>query len=324
MATATSSTTLQRPDLGLAFEEFSLDAQEAGLIALRVLPPFQAGRQAGNFSIVPVEELLRDTDTARAMGAAYARDETRFETINYATTEQGSEEPLDDREREIYGHYLEIEAVVARRARMKILRKLERDAADTLFNTTNITSTADVTHEWDDETNAVPIGDVDAAKDTFRGNCGRYPNALICNAKVRKNLAIVDEVQDLIKYSGIDDPKPENISDRAIAAAIGIPRLIVSGDAVMKNTANEGQSATLADIWSDEYALLALVAMSNDLRETTLGRVMHWAEDGSSLAVTTETYREERIRSDVYRARMDYQIKIIYAACGHLIGNVTT
>lgn len=319
-----NATTLQRPDLGIAFEEFSLDAHEAGMIAPLVAPPFQAARSAGNFTVLPIEEALRDIDTDRAHGGKYAEDTVNWESTTYSTSEQGTVAYLDDREREIYSHYLEIEAVVARRARSKILRKLEIDAAAQFFSTSVITSTADVTHEWDDESNATPVGDVDSAKDTFRGNCGRYPNALIMNAKVRKNLAIVDEIQELIKYSGVDDPKPENIADRALAAALGVPRLIVAGDATMKLSSDEGQTPTLADIWSDEYALLATVAMTSDLQESCLGRIFHWAGDGSSLAVTTEQYRVEDRRSDAFRARMDYQVKVIYANCGHLIGNVTT
>ena len=68
-----ASTTFARPDLGASFEAFDLVAERAGLIGARVLPVFESAIGQGNFSKVPVEQLLQEKSLKRTPGAGYAR-----------------------------------------------------------------------------------------------------------------------------------------------------------------------------------------------------------------------------------------------------------
>ena len=100
-------------------------------------------------------------------------------------------------------------------------------------------------------------------------------------------------------------------------------RQVLIGDA-QKQNAKEGQASSLTDVWSNEYAAVCKVAQTNDIREVCVSRTFHWASDGSQIGGVMESYRDETVRSDIIRARMDTQEKIIYTPALQLLDNITT
>ncbi len=102
-----------------------------------------------------------------------------------------------------------------------------------------------------------------------------------------------------------------------IASAFDVENVLVSGTA--KNSAKEGQTATIASTWTDSKVLVARIATTNDLKEPCLGRTFHWAEDGSQPLGMIESYRDETVRSDIIRVRHEVAEKVIYPAAGYII-----
>lgn len=325
MPAPSSSLSTLRPDLGASFQEWSLAMSEAGFISHRVLPVFEAMKQSGPFGRIPIEQLLQTRDTKRAPGSGYARGNWTFTPDSYATDEHGWEEPVDDRERDMYREYFEAEQVAAMRAFLMVLTNAEKRAADLIFNSTTWTGsslTTAVTNEWDDSANATPIVDVEAAVQTVWDNSGLWPNALVINRKVFRNLRNCAEIIDRSKSQGFMDVRAGEINEAQLAQVFDLDHIIVAGSP--ENTANEGQSASLSPIWSNEYAMVCRIAISNDIREPCIGRTFHWGEDGSDIGGTVETYRDEPKRSDIVRVRHDVDEKVLYTEAGHLLSNITT
>ena len=106
-----------------------------------------------------------------------------------------------------------------------------------------------------------------------------------------------------------------------LAQVFDLDFIIVAGSS--KNSAKEGQSATPAQIWSNEYAMLCKIATGGDMREPCIGRTFHWADDGSSIGGTVESYRDEKVRGDVIRVRHDVDEIVLYPEAGHLLSNIT-
>lgn len=318
MPAPTTPSSFQRPDLGQSFEEFDLAAAMQGFIGLQVLPTFSAQRQTANFSKVKVAALLAERDTTRASGGGYSRQEYEFEQDSYACVEHGAEEILDDRERAIYSYTIDFERINAMRAVDAVIRNQERRIANAVFNATTFTAHP-VTTEWSSPSGSTPVDDVMAAINAFKLQSGMMPNALIFNDQVMRNLQRCDQIIDQVKYSGIDDPK--KITRQMLAALFNVDQIIVPN--TMRNTANQGQAAAFGNIWSSEYVMLARVATSQDLREPCLGRTFHFTGDGSSEGGTIEQYRDEKVRSDIMRCRVDVHEKIIYTAMGYLMSNIT-
>ena len=317
----TAALTTLRPDLGGSFLEFDLAMQASGFIATQALPVITSAKQTGPFGKIPIEQLLQSPDTARAPGSGYNRGHFTFSTDTFATEEHGWEEPVDDREAEMYSDYFDAEQIATSRAMGFVLRAAEERAASLLFNSTTWSPTA-ITHEWNDYTNATPVVDVEASVQRVYAASGLWPDTLIITRKVFRNLRLCDEVRSRISSSGAGSPaRARDITVDMLSAVFDLPKILVGGGT--KNTANPGAAATLDGIWDDEYAMVCKTADSNDIREPCVGRMIHWQEDGSQVDGRVETYRDETIRSDVVRVRHDVDEKVLYTEAADLLSNVT-
>lgn len=321
MPSPTSALSTLRPDLA-TFMEFDAAMDRMGFIGHRVLPVLEVAKQAGTFGKIPIEQLLANRDTLRAPGAGYSRGNWTFTQDSYACQEHGAEEPIDDREAKMYADYFSAEQISAQRAFDVVLRNMEKRIAALVFNTGTWTPTT-VTNEWDDAANATPIDDVEAAVRAVWLASGIWPDSLIINRLVFRNLRKCSQVIDRIASAGAGAPtKASDITADMLARVFDLRQVLVAGST--KNTAAEGQAASLSPIWSSEYAMVAKVAESQDMREPCVGRTLHWGEDGSQIGGTVETYRDEKIRGDVVRVRNDVDEKITYVEAAHLLDNITT
>ena len=325
MASPTTALTTLRPDLA-SFLEYDLESDRLGYVASKVFPVIDVASQAGVYGILPVEELLEQRNTKRAPGAGYARGNFNFTTATYACEEHGAEEPVDDRQSKMYREYFDYELVATKRAFSSVLRNAEQRVADALFNATTWSGgsfTLGITDEWDDITNAIPITNVDTGVKKIYDNSGLWANALIINQKVFRNLRRCNQVIDAIESGGAGDrSKQSDITADMLAQVFGLDYVIVAG--ASRNGAKEGQTATPSQIWSDEYAMICRIATSNDMAEPCIGRIFHWAEDGSSVGGTVETYRDEIVRGNVVRVRHDVDEVVLYKEAGFLLSNITT
>jgi hypothetical protein len=308
-------------------EEFSLEADRNGFIGYQAYPVFEAAKSSGSFGIIPVEQLLHDADFhARAPGSGYARGSYKFEPASYTTLEYGWEEPVDEDEAEMYAEYFDAEMVATQRARDVVLRNAEKRIAAAVFNATTFAAyTTGVTNEWDTNhtTNAVPIDDVEAACQAVWSQCGLWPNAIIMNRHVFRNLRNLDQILERISASGAGDKiRAEDVTAQQLSAVFDLPHVLVAGGA--KSTAKEGQTIAFDDIWSSEYAMVCRIAESNDIREPCIGRTFHWSATGSEIGGHIESYEEAQTRSTIIRCRHRVGEKGLYVQAGHLLSNVTT
>jgi hypothetical protein len=282
--------------------------------------------QASPFGKIPLEQLLQSPDTTRAPGSGYNRGKFTFTTDSYACVEHGWEEPIDDREAEMYAAYFDAEQVSAMRAMDFVLRAQEIRVAALLHNTTTYTGaalTTAITNEWDDFVNATPIDDVEAAVRKVYTGTGLWPNALQVNKKQFRNLRQCDQIIERIASFGAGAPvKAADITAAQLAAVFDLEDVLIGSGS--KNTALEGQTAVPGQIWSDEYAMVMRVCRTNDIREPGLGRTFHWGQDGSQIGGAVETYRNESVRSEMARVRHDTHEKLLYVEAAHLLSNVTT
>jgi hypothetical protein len=316
-----------RPDLGGSMMEFDLEADRAGFIAHRVLPVLDVDLAGDTIPKIKLESLLQNRDTSRKPGTGYNRGDWEFDKDSYSTEEQGAEEPVDENTKRKYRHLFDAEMVCTNRAVDAVMRNAEKRVADLVFNATTWTGaalTTAVTKEWSKSnlTTATPIADVNAARNKVWEGTGLWPNALILNKRVFNNLRTLDEIKEAIQSAGSGYPtRARDITAQQLAEVFDLDYILVAGGA--KNTANEAQARSIASIWSDEYAMVTRICTTNDIQEPGLGRTFHWIEDGSEIDGLVEMYWEERVRSDIVRARHQVHEKLLYAACGHLLSNIT-
>lgn len=320
MPRPTSGTTIQRPDLGAIAFEYMLEASRRGFIGLEILPLFDVMEQSADYPFIPIEAMLKLQDTKRAARGNYNRSDYEFETKTYACKEHGWEEPVDDKEAELYRRFFDAEEIAVLRATDIILRNHEKRVADKVFNSSNITNGASVTNEWDDATNATPRSDVFGGRNALRLATGVVVDSMAISATVLNNLLLTAEVREALKYTNPLEMGSMEQQVAQLSQYFGLTLLV--GGAQYDSTA-KGQSFTLAELWDDEYCLLFKMARSMDLKDPALGRTFLWTADSPDI-LTTEQYREEQTRSNVYRARHNVDERLTAAGAGYLLENITS
>lgn len=324
MASPSSSLATLRPDLA-SMIEFDLAMDQNDFIGLKVAPVIEVAKASGNFGKIPLEELLKAQDVARAPGSGYGRDKFTFEPMTYTTTEKGFEQPIDDNERAMHADYFDVEVLATLRAYDAVLRAHEKLVADTIFNTSTWTGSSLATAvgtPWSTHASATPIDDVEAAVLKVYSNSGRWPNSLVLTRKAFRHLRLCSQVTDRIASSGAgSSTRMADITIDHLRMVFDIPNIYVAGGS--RNSANEGQSATLTGMWDDTKAMVGYIDQSNDVRRPTIARTFHWSEDGSQIGGAVESYRDETVRSDIVRVRHQVGIKVMYTEMGHLLTSVT-
>lgn len=315
-----SVSTIIRPDLGAVAYEYLMDAPAQGFIGMAILPIFETVLQSAQYPIIPLEAILKTKDTTRAARSNYQRDDYEFEMGNYACRDRGFEEALDDTERKMYANLFDAEEVATQRATNRVLRAQEKRIAAMLFNTSNLSHT-NVSVEWSTAASATPLADITIGKKAMRAASGLLPNVVAMGWSVFVNALNTAELKDAFKYTSPIELGGYEAQRRALAQYFGIGEVHVGG--AVKDTAGKGKATTIADIWDDEYILLARTPeMPQDLKEPSLGRTFLWIED-SPESLVVESYREEKIRSDVFRVRHNVDECFVFKGAGYLLGNIT-
>jgi hypothetical protein len=321
MPSPSSSLATLRPDLADSLMEFDLAMNMQGFVGTRIMPIFEVATAANIFGKIPIEQLLQRRETRRAPGSGYSRGKFKFTNDSYATQENGAEEPIDDREAELYINFFDAEVVATLRAYSSVLMNQEVRIASLLFNPSTYTvgngMYADVT-DWTNATSATPIDDVKNRGQAMWNKVGMYPNAMVLNRQRWRDLIRCAQVIDAIEASGAGSPaKMRDVTTQMVAATMDLDDIIIADAAI--NNAAENQDASLSQIWSGSYASLVRVCTSQDIKEPGFGRTFHWSADGSSPGGTVETYRDETVRSDIARVRHDTHEKVLYTECAQLM-----
>jgi len=317
MPTQSGSYATPRLDLGAAFQEFDLTANN--FIAALALPQIRVPRKEAKFVKLRREGVLARADLKRAARSAYNRDEYSVEDDSYACEEYGHEQPLDDSERAFYANDFDAEFYASQVAARRLLTDYEVRAATAIFNTSTWTGsslTTAVGTEWS-TASADAKSDILAAKEKVRRLTGVDPDTMIISKVVYNNLLKNDDLNEAVKY--IQLGTVSNVA-KAMADFFGLRQVLIG--AGVYNSAKEGQDATITDIWDDEYAMICKLPEGDAITAPGIGRTFLWRDDSPN-DLNVEEYREEQTRSTIYRVRHTVDEKIIDAAFGHLLSNIT-
>lgn len=308
-----------RPDLSQSFMQFDMQLAREGFVAEEVAPVIDVQEAYGNVGIIPVDQLLQTPDTLRGVRGAYNRGNFTFKPDTYHTVEHGFEEPVDEKEAIMYANYFRAEVLAAMRVYRFLKQDLEIQAAAMFNSETNFTQHAAATAKFNVYATATPLADFEAQIQAVYAASGVWPNAAIIPRQAFRHMVKCDEVTALVKYSGLQDPTAKGLTTAAIAEALNLEKVIVPGQA--QNTADEGQAVAISSIWDKTKCWVGRICDPNseDYREVTAARIVHWGGDGSSMDVTMESYPEMQTRAEIIRGRQQYQVKLMYAAVGAIL-----
>jgi hypothetical protein len=289
---------------------------EDGFVGQRIAPLFLTAEQAANYYVFDKDNALQIPRLGvRAPGTSYPRTSMKLSQDSYGCINRGLEIPVDDEERAKYRSAFDADSAAIRRIRniirvnheVRIKEKIEASAA----------GTSSPSVKWDAYTNAAsdPIGDVQAAKDAIFEGCGMDPNLMTLPRAVFNKLKEHPQILDKVKYS------QRGVITREILEEIFGIRIAVAQ--ATENSAADGQTITPEVIWG-EVVVLAVVNPTQDLQAPNFLRTFVWTGQTGPDGVTVETYREDKIQSDVHRGKQHTDEKITGVELGYYFTNTLT
>ncbi len=310
------TTAIVRSDLGTIAWEYMIDAAGFGFIGLELLPIFGTKKQAGEYPVLNIETFLKLQKTQRAPRGSYNRSDYQFGKGNYSCQEFGWEELLDDSEKSLYGQVeFDAESIAVMRATDILMRGQEARVAG-IVQDLAVFDDAAVNVIWTTAASATPRSDIMTAKTFMRDTYGIIPNVITMSEAALSALLFTTEITDALKYTNPIEIGGRAAQLRVLEMYFGIDRILIHGS--QKDTAAKGQANSLADIWDKTKVGLYKVSSAKDLKEPSLGRTFLWDEDSPENLVT-EQYREEQVRSDVFRVRHNVGEKLTFTGAGYIL-----
>lgn len=180
--------------------------------------------------------------------------------------------------------------------------------------------TANVTDEWNDRTSGIPADDIETAINAVRASSGLVPNVMLMDFAPWQALASHPQILDRIVAGG-NNTEPAMASPEAIAKIFKLDKVIVVD--TMKNTAMEGQTASLSTIWGDEvYVLHQQEQLIEDLPSFMFRFV--WDAPTSVDGWEVTTWTDDDTKSDYYRIERYSVQKVIAQNLIYKIGETLT
>jgi hypothetical protein len=303
-----------RADLGIAFHEYS--PSRVRLIADLVLPKRGVKKKAATLSVIQRKNLTLP-ETKRADGSTFNRVALYAKDMSYSCENHGLEGPLTDGARENYADDFDAEVETVNGVKFKMALARENRVKDLIFDTTTWTGadlyTDNSSYPWDTTTTDI-ISQVLDAKENVRLNTGVPADSMVIGEAALQNLLKNDDI--IARFPGAN-LITEAMIRANLSAIFGLQQLLVGQAAY--NSADEGQDASMSDMWGDDYALVAALGREGmPLSEAQLGRTILWTPYTADLDIVEE-YREQQTKSDIFQIEQCVDEKIFDEYFGHLM-----
>lgn len=325
MANPVSQLRTLRPDLS-TFEQLDREMQLRGYIGTRILPAYNVSAAYGTFGVITLKSLLANANanTKRTSTGGYNRGDYEFEDRSYQTKENGWEEPIDERESNLYANYFDMEQMATHRAWEHVLASLENRIQNAVLAATIAAGrTAGVTASWRDYVDADPITDVANAQEAIWARTGVWPTTMAISRRLWRHLRRSERLKDELRSEGAGrSTEQKRITLEMVADVLDLEEIIIANG--IKNTANPAGNATIASSFPDDQVLLTKTAKTQDFKEPCIGRTFHWGGDGSQLGDgqmigVVEQYEEPQTRKQIVRARHETAEFILYGEMAQVL-----
>lgn len=312
----TSTTAIPRDDLSGAMPAFG--QRREFFIARQLMGVIRASEKSGDYSTLGAGVFTQAPDARRNADGTFNRIGFAVDGDTFNCEQYGLEGVVDSSRQSLYASRFDLEMVTAEALLAAMDINLERRVVAGIVASYALSGTTgtSLTHEWDDTTNSTPLDDVLDAKRAVREKCGLEPDTLVITPYIKDALSLHPDVIDRIKYI---NPAVNVASLQAndLAQFFGVRRVLVPLS--MYNTADKGQTASLATAWDDDWVFLAVTSQAASVEIPRVGSIVAWEGGGGDL--TIEEYRDEPRDANVLRVKQALDEKFHSTAYGYRIGN---
>lgn len=314
----TSGATI-RQDLNIKVEEAA--AADKFFIAESVMPPMPVEAKSGTYPKLKLAEaeLLTAASAVRSRGGEYSKISRSWDTDTYDCVDRGLEEPVDDTDARDLARFFNVEAAAARLTLRNVRLAKELRVAQATMNTSNYGAATNSAVAYT-EANIATINfarDIGAAVERVNDN-GHEANTIVLSSTVLERLKRSTLLQNFVRGSIVGQTQTP-INAQSIAQAFadyGITQVLVGRGRY--NSAKKGATYTASSIWGTSHVWVGFVnPNASNPMDGGAGFEFYWNAEGG--LYVTETYREEKKRSNMVRVRQNTTEKVTDATAGTLI-----
>jgi hypothetical protein len=255
----------------------SIGFKPMGFIADQVFPVVSVGKQSDLFVTYPKDHWFRQSTTLRAPGTrgrrgGYTVGSGTYLCQNYDFGTQVWDETVANEDTPLSAMTTGVEYVRTQLALDKEVRVQAVVDAGVGASATLTGASA-----WSDFDNSEPLTDIRTARQTIRSSTGLRPNTAIIGQKAWD---VIRDHPDFVRRAFPGAGLGGTLTQDLFASVIlNVDRVLI-GETI-KNTAEEGATATFTDVWSTNL-YLAYVAPSPGLMAPSFGYAFQWNMHGSS------------------------------------------
>lgn len=314
----TSGATI-RADLNIKVEEAA--AADKFFIGHLVMPEMGVDAKAGTYPKIQLAagELLSAGSTVRNRDGSYGEVSRNWTTDTYDCIDRGLEERVDDTDQKDVGRFFNVEQTAARLTlrNMRLDHEIRVQAAT--INTTNYGAATNSTVAYT-AANLATIdfpADILAAVDRIEDK-GQMANTIIIPKAVLTRLALSTKLQAWIRGQVEGNiERPVNAPNIAASFAdFGITNVLIGK--ARYNSAKKGQAYSASQVWPNTHVWVGYVNPgASTPMDGGAGFTFVWNAEGGIFV--TETYRDEKRRSNMVRVRQNTTEKVTDGTSGTLI-----
>jgi len=280
--------------------------EQDAYIADQVLPPVPVALESDSYWVYD-KSRFNIPEAKRNPRGHYKEIDWTATKDTYFAEEYGLETRIDDRERRNAVGEFDLDEQGVEMLTDAILLNRERRVANLVTNTANVTqnTTLTGTAQWSDPASD-PQAQLRAARTAIQAGTGLILNSVAMGWQVFEALRINPRVTDFLDG---DRATSDSLAEFFEVANVYIGR-------ASYNTAKEGQTATLADVWGKDVLFFYKVDRPA-LRRPSFGYQMMVQN------LQVERYRDNPAKSDVIRVTEIRGEKLVATQLGYLVKNAT-
>ena len=306
----------------------------AKFIANKVAPIVPVAKASGKYFVHSKADMMRDEAKRRSPGQKFARTGAGVSTATYACEEFSLEHVLPDEIRANWDSPLAADQAAIRQLMQQLLIRRERAFVSAALGTSiwgndvaGHASTVDSTHHvFFDNASADIINTLHSWTNTVEKNTSFRPNRFVTTPDVVRVMMNDADILDRHKYTS-----SEPISLKAIANLCGIGSPDDPGEIVQMsasyNTAAENATASMSWMAGD-VGLLMYAAPSPQIDAPSALYTFSWSDFDRAVAASgaaaIDVYREEGIKSDIYRGIAHFDVVVAASDCGVYFSDLLT
>lgn len=305
-----------------------------GFIYDQIVPKMSVGKNAGQYPIWTLDDLLRDDVESKVDASAETPEiDFSFSMETYLLQNYRLKVSITPEDREQAAVELRMEETKLKGLLGRMALRRERRVAKLLRKTTaggGLTFGGGVSHKWGEKEATIEL-DVKAARKKVYDETGQHADTMLINWDTAYAISLDPAIREIIKYT-VDGnmiiSKGEAILPKNL---FGLN--VVIADGTKFNTARKGAARSLSNIWEDNVVLLkraqdeewgepsTLYGLYGQVAATNEGRTTRTTDSGSG-AFVVDKWATADPPVDYVRAWEKVQEKLVAPDVAYVIEDV--